>query len=101
MLQILQKRWEYNKALYQLFLDIKKAYDSATREALYNILTKFGTPMKLVRLITMSLNEIYTRVWVRNQVSDMFLLGSRFATVRFTTIHIYDSCRVGPNTPDL
>ena len=24
-------------------------------------------------------------------------VGSRFATVRFTTIHFYDPCRVGPN----
>jgi hypothetical protein len=27
--------------------------------------------------------------------------GSRFATVRFTTIHFYDPCPVGPSTPDL
>ena len=27
--------------------------------------------------------------------------GSRFATVRFTTIHFYDTCRVGPSTADL
>jgi hypothetical protein len=29
------------------------------------------------------------------------VLGSRFATVRFTTIHFYDPCPVGPSTPDL
>ena len=28
-------------------------------------------------------------------------VGSRFATVRFTTIHFYDRCRVEPSTPDL
>jgi len=28
-------------------------------------------------------------------------VGSRFATVHFTTIHFYDSCPVGPSTPDL
>ena len=28
-------------------------------------------------------------------------VGSRFATVRFTTIHFYEPCRVGPSTPDL
>ena len=28
-------------------------------------------------------------------------VGSCFATVRFTTIHFYDPCRVGPNNPDL
>jgi len=30
-----------------------------------------------------------------------YTVGPRFATVSFTTIHFYDSCRVGPNTPDL
>jgi hypothetical protein len=28
-------------------------------------------------------------------------VGSRFATVRFTTTHFYDPCRVGPSNPDL
>jgi hypothetical protein len=28
-------------------------------------------------------------------------VGSRFATVRFTTIYFYGYCRVGPSTPDL
>jgi len=50
--QILEKKWEYNKAVHQLFIDFKKAYDSFRREALCNILIEFGIPMKLVRLIT-------------------------------------------------
>jgi len=25
--QILEKKWEYNKAVHQLFIDFKKAYD--------------------------------------------------------------------------
>ena len=28
-------------------------------------------------------------------------VGSRFATVRFRTIHFYAPCQVGPTTPDL
>jgi len=28
-------------------------------------------------------------------------VGSRFATVRFTTIHFYIPCQVRPSTPDL
>jgi hypothetical protein len=43
--QILEKKWENNEAVHQLFIDIKKAYDSVTREVLYNILIKFGIPM--------------------------------------------------------
>ena len=38
---------------------------------MYNILIECGIPMKLIKLINMSLNETYNRVWVGN-VSDMF-----------------------------
>jgi hypothetical protein len=54
--QIVGKKWEYNETVHQLFIDFKKAYDSVRREVLYNILMKFGIPMKLVRLIKMCLN---------------------------------------------
>jgi hypothetical protein len=43
-------------------VDFKKAYDSVRREVLYNILIKFGVPLKLVRLIKMCLNETYGKV---------------------------------------
>ena len=59
---ILEKKWEYNEAVHQLFIDFKKAYDSVRREVLYNILMEFGVPKKLVRLIKMCLTETYSRV---------------------------------------
>jgi hypothetical protein len=62
--QILEKKWEYNGTVHQLFIDFKKAYDSITREVLYNILVEFGIPKKLVRLIKMCLNETYSKVRV-------------------------------------
>jgi hypothetical protein len=49
--QILEKKWEYNGKVHQLFIDFKKAYDSIKKEVLYNILVEFGIPKKLVRLI--------------------------------------------------
>jgi len=63
---------EYNKAVHQLFTDFKKAYDSIRRKVLYTILIKFGIAMKLVRLIKMCLNEIYSRVQVGKNMSGMF-----------------------------
>ena len=45
------KKWEYIEAVYQLFIHFTKAYDTARREALYNILIEFGITMKLIRLI--------------------------------------------------
>jgi hypothetical protein len=60
--QILEKKWDYNGAVHLLFIDFKKAYDSVKREVLYNILLEFDIPMKLVRLIKMCLNEIYSKI---------------------------------------
>ena len=53
-------------------LDFKKAYDSVRREVLYNILTEFGIPKKLVRLIKMCLIETYSTVRVGKHLSDVF-----------------------------
>jgi hypothetical protein len=70
--QIFEKKWEYNVAVQQLFIDLKKAYDSVRREVLYNSLIEFGIPMKLVRLLKMCLNETYSRVWVGKHLSHTF-----------------------------
>src|SRR5215475_1726679 len=68
----LEKKWEYNESVHQLFIDFKKAYDSVRREALYNILIEFGIPKKLVRLIKMCLTETYSRFRVGKNLSEMF-----------------------------
>jgi len=39
---------------------------------LYNIVIDFGVPMQLARLITMYVNEIYSRVRVGKHLSDVF-----------------------------
>jgi hypothetical protein len=62
--QIPEKKWEYNETVHQLFIDLKKNYDSVRRKVLYNILIEFGVPMKLVRLIKMCLNETYSKVLI-------------------------------------
>jgi len=70
------KKWEYNEAVLQLFVDLKKAYDSVMREVVYNILIEFGIPIQLVRLIKMCLNEKYNTVWVSKHLSDMFPINN-------------------------
>jgi len=56
--QILEKKWEYNKAV--------------RRKALYNIIIEFGIPMKVIRLIKMCLNKTCSRVHVGKHLSDLF-----------------------------
>jgi sorting nexin-29 len=70
--QILEKKWEYNWIVPQLFIDFKKACDPVKREVLYNILLEFGVPEKLVRLIKTCLNETYRKVCVGRLLSDTF-----------------------------
>ncbi|KAJ4441937.1 hypothetical protein ANN_11800 [Periplaneta americana] len=62
MKKIMEKKWQYNGIVHQLFIDFKNAYDSVKREVLYDILIEFGIPKKLVRLIKMYLSETYSRV---------------------------------------
>ena len=45
---------------------------------MYNILIDFGIPIKLVRSIKMCLNEMYSRVWVGKDFSDMFPIRNGF-----------------------
>jgi len=66
------KKWEYNEAVHQLFIDFKKTYDSVRSGFLYNILNEFDIPTKLVRLIKMCLAETCSRVQVDKNLSDMF-----------------------------
>jgi hypothetical protein len=39
------KKWEYDEAVHQLFIDFKNSYVSVRREILYNILIEFGIPI--------------------------------------------------------
>jgi hypothetical protein len=69
---ILEKMWVYDGKVHHLFIDFKKAYDSVTREILYNNIIEFGIPRKLVGLIKMCLNETYSRLRIGKYLSDKF-----------------------------
>ena len=69
--QILEKKWQYNGIVHQLFIDFKKA-QTVKREVLYNIINEFGIPKKLVRLIKMSLSETYSTVRIDRFLFDAF-----------------------------
>ena len=68
--QILEKKWEYNKDVYQLFIDFEKAYDSIKRESLYDILIKFG--ILKFRLIKTSLDGTQSKVRIGIYMSSSF-----------------------------
>ena len=68
LIQILEKKWEYNGTAYQLFIDFKKAYGSIKRDKLYHILVRFGIPKKLVQLVKICLSDSMSRVRISNNI---------------------------------
>jgi hypothetical protein len=92
ILQTLEKKWQYNETVHHLFIDFKKAYDSVRREVLYNILIGFGVPMKLVRLIKMRLNEIYSKVCIGKHLSDSLPIKTLSKTRRCSITTAFQLC---------
>ena len=105
--QILEKKWEYNEPVHQLFIDFKKAYNSVKREVLYKILIEFGIPRKLVSLIKMRLAETYSRIRVVKNVSDRFPIknglkqGNALSPILFNFALEYAISRVKVNQDGL
>jgi hypothetical protein len=72
----LRKNRVYNEAVLHLFIEFKKVYVSVRREALYNILSEFGIPKKLITLIKLCLTETYNKVRVGKNLSEIFSIGN-------------------------
>ena len=49
--QLVEKSWEHQAKIFLLFIDLKKAYDSVPREALWLALAKLGVPESIIQLI--------------------------------------------------
>ena len=54
--QLVEKSREHNDSLFILFVDLRKAYDSVPRQALWCVLEKYGVPPAMLSLIK-SLHE--------------------------------------------
>jgi len=70
--KILEKKWEFIESVHQLFIDSRKPTIQleSTSCIIHCILIEFDIPMKLTRLIKICLNKKYSRVRVREHLSD-------------------------------
>jgi len=68
----LEKKWEFDQPVHQLYIDFKKAYDSIKRERMFEILIRLGIPKKLVNLVQVCLKDTRSRVKIGNQMSETF-----------------------------
>lgn len=87
--QIMEKAWEYNINIHQLFIDFKQAYDSIDRQALFNIMNEFGIPTKLINLTRATLTDTRCKIMVDNTFSETFSIetglrqGDKLSTILF------------------
>lgn len=63
--QIIEKKNEYRQNMWQLFIDLKKSYDSIHRNSLYKIILEFGFLQRLIQL-TICVENTQYRVKVDN-----------------------------------
>ena len=70
--QIQEKCSEPRQDLYQIFVDLTKAFDSVNRETLWKILGKLGCPDQFVKLIRSFHDEMEVSVNVGGTLTDPF-----------------------------
>ena len=74
--QLVEKSIEHDSTLYALFIDLKKAYDSIPRAALWRVLARFGVPPRRLSLIESLHDGMEARVRVSGAVTDTILVNN-------------------------
>jgi sorting nexin-29 len=70
--QILEKTSEYGVSTFYLFIDFKAAYDTIRRDKLLEAIKEFKLPLKLMRLIKLTLKHERCRVKIQNNLLEQF-----------------------------
>jgi sorting nexin-29 len=74
--QVLEKCYKQNINVYQLYVGFRQAFDSINRQFIYEAMAEFGIPSKLISLTKMTLEMIYNRVKIQNELSDSFMTNT-------------------------
>ncbi|XP_073814500.1 uncharacterized protein [Musca autumnalis] len=70
--QILEKTQEMQIDTFHLFVDYKAAFDSPIRSKVFQAMSDFGIPAKLIRLCRMTLTETRSSVKIGKNLSEEF-----------------------------
>ena len=68
--QLFEKSREHDESLFALFADLHKAYDSVSREALWQVLKKYGVPPVMLSLIRLCHDDITAVVRISGGTTD-------------------------------
>jgi hypothetical protein len=72
---ILEKCYEYNFALHQLFIEFTGAYNSVKWKAHLDVTKEYGIPKKLQNLVMMTLQETKEKVKVHGKITGEFMIN--------------------------
>ena len=72
MRQIIEKSYEFNMGIHNLFVDFKSAYDTINRDTVYKAMLELGIPHHLIRLVKLTLADVKCRVRIQNELSRPF-----------------------------
>ena len=70
--QRVEKSREHNDTLYMLFVDLKKAYDSVARRALWKIMEKCGVPPRMLKIVKSFHKGMHAEMRVGSQITENF-----------------------------
>ena len=70
--QLVEEAREHGESLYVLFVDLRKAYDSVPRQALWKVLEKYGVPEKILNVVKSFHEGMHAEVRVGSTVTDRF-----------------------------
>ena len=68
--QLFEKSREHDESLFALFVDLRKAYDSVSKEALWQVLKKYGVPPVMLSLIRSFHDDMTAVVRVSGGTTD-------------------------------
>ena len=68
--QLVEKCREHDDALFVLFVDLRKAYDSVPRSALWNVLERCGVPPTMLSIIKSFHDGMQAEIRVRDTTTD-------------------------------
>ena len=68
--QLVEKSWEHQAKIFLLFIDLRKAYDSVPREAMWQALAKLGIPDTAIQLIKAFHQDMQATIQMDGQALD-------------------------------
>ena len=74
--QLVEKSLEHNSKCYYSFVDLKKAYDSVPREALWMILQKFGVPGSIISLVHSFHQGMSAKIRIEGSLTEQIIVNN-------------------------